>query len=208
MSSGGWREGQSAVESMSVQRNLGFDPTVRWPLEPHLTTQWWQRTRALGSDIINLWLQCHHLLRGCPFPQIGFTSKMRTSHHVWYLVGSITGGWSLHLSGCDILVFFFSTSFSKQRTQTWGQGPSLPTLAFPAALSRESPCGLEHMDWLYNTSAIQVARQASLSVGFSRQEYWSGLPCPPPGDLPNPAIKPRAPVLQADSLPSGSLLFI
>ena len=38
--------------------------------------------------------------------------------------------------------------------------------------------------------------------GFSRQEYWSGLPCPPPGDLPNPRIKPRSPALQVDSLPS------
>ena len=38
--------------------------------------------------------------------------------------------------------------------------------------------------------------------GLSRQEYWSGLPCPPPGDLPNPGIKPRSPELQADSLPS------
>ena len=38
--------------------------------------------------------------------------------------------------------------------------------------------------------------------GFSRQEYWSGLPCPPPGDLPNPGIQPRSPGLQADSLPS------
>ena len=38
--------------------------------------------------------------------------------------------------------------------------------------------------------------------GFSRQEYWSGLPCPSPGDLPNPGIKPRSSTLQADSLPS------
>ena len=37
--------------------------------------------------------------------------------------------------------------------------------------------------------------------GLSRQEYWSGLPCPPPGDLPNPGIKPRSPALQADFLP-------
>ena len=36
--------------------------------------------------------------------------------------------------------------------------------------------------------------------GFSRQEYWSGLPCPPPGDLPSPGIEPRSPTLQADSL--------
>ena len=49
-----------------------------------------------------------------------------------------------------------------------------------------------------------VALQAPLSMGFPRQEYWSGLPFPPPGDLPNPAIKPTCPlgpILQADSLP-------
>ena len=46
-----------------------------------------------------------------------------------------------------------------------------------------------------------VDRQALLSLGFSRQEYWSGLPFPPPGDLPDPGIKPRSPALQADSLP-------
>ena len=38
-----------------------------------------------------------------------------------------------------------------------------------------------------------VARQAPLSMGFPRQEYWSGLPFPSPGDLPNPGIKPRSP---------------
>ena len=37
---------------------------------------------------------------------------------------------------------------------------------------------------------------------FSRQEYWSGLPFPSPGHLPNPGIKPRSPALQADSLPA------
>ena len=47
-----------------------------------------------------------------------------------------------------------------------------------------------------------VAHQAPLFMEFSRQEYWSGLPCLPPGDLPNPGIKPRSPTLQADSLPS------
>ena len=41
--------------------------------------------------------------------------------------------------------------------------------------------------------------------GFSRQVYWSGLPCPPPQDLPNLGIKPRSPVLQEDSLPSKPL---
>ena len=43
-----------------------------------------------------------------------------------------------------------------------------------------------------------VAPQAPLSMEFSRQEYWHGLPCPSPGDLPDPGIKPRSPALQAD----------
>ena len=47
-----------------------------------------------------------------------------------------------------------------------------------------------------------VAHQAPLSVGFSRKEYWTGLPFPSPRDLPNPGIEPGSPVLQADSLPS------
>ena len=49
-----------------------------------------------------------------------------------------------------------------------------------------------------------VALQAPLSMGFSRQGYWSGLPCPPPGDLPDPGTKSVSavsPELQADSLP-------
>ena len=47
-----------------------------------------------------------------------------------------------------------------------------------------------------------VACQASLSMGFSRQEYWNGSPFPSPGDLHDPGIEPTSPVLQADSLPT------
>ena len=47
-----------------------------------------------------------------------------------------------------------------------------------------------------------VAYQAPPFMGFSRQECWSGLPFPSPGDLPNPGMEPRSPALQADSLPS------
>ena len=48
-----------------------------------------------------------------------------------------------------------------------------------------------------------VAHQAPPSMGFSRQEYWSGLPFPSPGDLPDPGIGPRSPTLQADALTSA-----
>ena len=47
-----------------------------------------------------------------------------------------------------------------------------------------------------------AACPSPLSMEFSRQEYWSGLPFSPPGDLPNPEIEPGSPALQADSLPA------
>ena len=49
---------------------------------------------------------------------------------------------------------------------------------------------------------LTVASQAPLSMGFSRQEYWSGLPFPSPRDLSHPGIEPKSPALKADSLPS------
>ena len=55
--------------------------------------------------------------------------------------------------------------------------------------------------WLFATPWT-VAHQASPSMGFSRQEYWSGLPVPSPGDLPDPGIEHRSPALQADALTS------
>ena len=48
---------------------------------------------------------------------------------------------------------------------------------------------------------MAIACQAPLSMGFSRQEYWSGLPFPSPGNLPNPGMEPMSSVLQVDSLP-------
>ena len=53
-----------------------------------------------------------------------------------------------------------------------------------------------------------VAYQATPSMGFSRQECWSGLPLPSPGDLPDPGIEPGSPALQADALPSKPPGFI
>ena len=73
-------------------------------------------------------------------------------------------------------------NFPGQNTGVGGGGglitKSCPTLATP---------------WI-------VARQAPLSMRFSKQEYWSGLPFPSSGDLPIPGIEPRSPALQADSL--------
>ena len=57
---------------------------------------------------------------------------------------------------------------------------------------------LRHV-WLF-AAPWTVARQPPMSMGFSRQEYWSGLPCPPPGGLPEPGIEPRSSTLWTDSL--------
>ena len=56
-----------------------------------------------------------------------------------------------------------------------------------------------------------VAYQASLSMGFSTQEYWSGLPLPSPEDLPDPGIEPGSPALEADALtsePPGKMMKV
>ena len=71
---------------------------------------------------------------------------------------------------------------------------NLDKVPWPAVLSCFS-----HV-WLCAT-LWTVACQAPLCIGFSRQEYWNELPCPPPGDLPYAGIKPTSPALQADSLP-------
>ena len=82
--------------------------------------------------------------------------------------------------------------------------------------SISAPC--PHPPWITMLSLISHVRlcvtpwtivcKAPLSMGFSRQEYWSGLPCPPPGDLPDTGIEPGSPALKADYLPcepSGKL---
>ena len=61
---------------------------------------------------------------------------------------------------------------------------------------------LSHVQ-LFATPGRTVAYQAPLSMEFSKQEYWSGLPFPSAEDLPNPGIELGSPALQADTLPSG-----
>ena len=59
---------------------------------------------------------------------------------------------------------------------------------------------LSHVQLFYNT--MDCSPPGSSVHGILRKEHWSGLPCPPPGDLPNPGIEPQSPALQADSLPT------
>ena len=62
--------------------------------------------------------------------------------------------------------------------------------------------GLVARSCLTLATAWTIACQAPLSVGFSRQENWSGLPFPSPEDLPDPGMEPRSPALEADALTS------
>ena len=78
--------------------------------------------------------------------------------------------------------------------------PSLSTVPYRDFYRCLYMCWLFSRVWLFATPWT-VAHQAALSVDFSRQEYWSGLPFPSPGDLSHPGIEPRSPALQADSLP-------
>ena len=78
--------------------------------------------------------------------------------------------------------------FSAPDRRQWGNGCA-------CVLSRSSCVQLFATLWT-------VARQGPLSMGFSRQEYWSGLPFPSPGHLPDPGLTLGSPALQAESIPS------
>ena len=120
-----------------------------------------------------------------------------------------------HLSPKDIctcLWRFLHWSYSHLSCPSWGNA-IIPALNFlPLSLANFSLIGLSYQSMFYLVKSLSrvrlsvtpwtVAHQAPPSMGFSRQEHWSGLPFPSPGDLPNPGIKPRSPALQADTLTS------
>ena len=102
----------------------------------------------------------------------------------------------------------------------WSQGPSLGSCprgshntwdmtvfwcsTFPTTNRsvREHSCMLSRFSHVQLFATVwTLAHQPPMSMGFSRQEYWSELPCPPPGDLPDPGIKSESPALQVDSWP-------
>ena len=80
-------------------------------------------------------------------------------------------------------------------------------ILFPVLLYKKTPHHppymLSHAKLLQSCPTLCNSHQAPLSMGFSRQEYRSGLPCPPPGDLPDPEIQPAS--LRSSELAGGSL---
>ena len=117
----------------------------------------------------------------------------RLSHNIWEVSGpsSASLGMSpmycltaLRQSYCSHFLCFFWRTVNNLRVET------------VSALSES----LKSFSCLVESDSLwppwTTACQASLSMGFSRQEYWSGLPCPPPGDLPEPQIEPGSPAWQ------------
>ena len=130
------------------------------------------------------------------------------------VVVGLFGGWFPWLLGW-LLLFFFSICYLLKALSLWEVSFfnifHLFIYSYLAAPGLSGSSGdLQSLLWhedilvavygIFATPRI-VARQAPLSMGFFMQEYWSGLPYPLPGDLPNPGIEPRSPALQADSLP-------
>ena len=95
-------------------------------------------------------------------------------------------------------------STSKQPFSKDGPRPRAPEAPREAHIKNANSSA---RSWAQSLSHVQffatprtVAHQAPLSMGFSKKKYWSGVPFPPPGDLPNPGVEPMSPALQVDSL--------
>ena len=95
---------------------------------------------------------------------------------------------------------------NKITLEIWGKKVFLYLFSCFSMYIRHMLCAVPSRSILFHSvTPGTVACQAPLAMGFSGQEYWSGLPCPLPGDLPDPWIKPRSSTLQVDSLPSEPL---
>ena len=96
----------------------------------------------------------------------------------------------------DEMVGWHHQLYGHQFEQDLGVGDGQGSLAFCSPWGRKESDTTEQL----NRTELTAAGQTPLSMEFPRQEYWSGLPFPPPGDLPNLGIEPTTPALQADSL--------
>ena len=110
--------------------------------------------------------------------------------------------------------FLFSVLIVKMLWVAFVSGIHMDTYVIPTNVKRMKKNHMRHFQRHACVLSLQACLtlcdpmdcicQAPLFIGFSRQQYWSGLPCSPPGDLPDPGIEsvsPAAPALQADSLP-------
>ena len=108
----------------------------------------------------------------------------------WYILGGLKAGLIMTAVGiyCAITLPGACPEFFlllKQPCVALLQPASTPRVCVCVCVSRSNVSD--------SVTPWTVARQAPLSMGFSRQEHWSGLPCPPPGDLPDPEMEPWSP---------------
>ena len=142
--------------------------------------------------------------------ELGLTRETET-HQIREMVGTVEEGTSL----CGTLKYAIRTLglTLSEMTRHWtilSRGESRPNLCLVritlTAMQRENYwlcCAVLSRSVVSDSFVTPwtVALRLLCPWGFSRQEYWSALPCPPPGDLPNPGTEPLSPSLQEDSLP-------
>ena len=122
----------------------------------------------------------------------------------------IISQWTWTSPFTSLKLSFFICKMEHWVIQGWGRNAHEPMHLFKAftflrvdflLIPRLLEAGCVHAKSLQSCLTLcdhmDVTHQAPLSMGFSRQEYWSELPCPPPGDLPEPGIKPRSPMSPA-----------
>ena len=114
----------------------------------------------------------------CSSVHVGRREEHKTRPSLWYL--------SVHVLSTSVM-----------SNSLWSHGPQPAKLLQGECIHAKLLSCVQLFVTLWT-----VAHQAPLSMGFSRQEYWIGLPCPSPGDLPDSGIELGSPALQADFLPS------
>ena len=191
---------------------------MNWNTSEDLVSEWWLGDQLTNSSVrgerggsrwtepwtmkkmgtwgdwgkISLWVENLHVnshlqvfvslfCLGCPHPPAGINRQILPEH---LLCAKHRGRWGIRVM---VLVLRASTTITAVLLKGTDKDES------------------ESASISHSVVSDAFAHQAPLSMGFSRQEYWSGLPFPPPGDLPNPGIEPWCPALQADSLPSEPL---
>ena len=148
-----------------------------------------------------------------PISLLGHLFYIYYYDYPWFCLGTVTYVYAL--------ITLIGFKLYSSPTKLLRIKPSMSLLQFPVFLAPFRP----HFSWLNPSYVVSgpwkwkvkvkllgrvwlfvtpwtVAHQAPLSMGFSRQGYWSGLPFPSPGDLPSPGIEPRSPALKADTLTS------
>ena len=122
-------------------------------------------------------------------PRLESCSPFSSSCFIWWVSYDLVSAPLIFLLLCLLANSFVPLSTAEISCTLQGTR-NLPGL-FCFLLRHVSACVLSHFSRVQLFVTLwTVAHQAPLSMGFSRQEYWSGLPCPPPGDLPDPGIEP------------------